>query len=63
MLSEARFFAINNPADDDVPRFDCYLDDLEDIFEAFNKSESERSAAAIPRTSPFMWDAVRSTPE
>ena len=43
----ADFFAVNYPTanHDDLPRFDCYLDD---IFGAFNPKDAARSAAAIP---------------
>jgi hypothetical protein len=55
MLSEA--------PEDDVMRLECYFDDSDDIFEAFNDRESERSTAAIPRTAPFKRDAVGSNRE
>ncbi|KAI2505007.1 hypothetical protein MHU86_9450 [Fragilaria crotonensis] len=46
-FGEADFFAVNYPIanDDDLPRFDCYLDD---IFGAFNPRDAEKSSAAIP---------------
>ena len=44
-FGKADFFAVNYPNDDDLPRFDCYLDD---IFGAFEQRDAEKSAAAIP---------------
>jgi hypothetical protein len=46
-FGKADFFAVNYPIanDDDLPRFDCYLDD---IFGAFNPWDTAGSAAAIP---------------
>ncbi len=46
-FGKADFFAVNYPTAnyDDLPRFDCYLDD---IFGAFNPRDMARSAAAIP---------------
>lgn len=44
-FGKADYFAVNYPIDDDLPRFDCYLDD---IFGAFNPRDADRSAAAIP---------------
>ena len=44
-FGKADFFAANYPIDDDLPRFDCYLDD---IFGAFEQRDAEGSAAAIP---------------
>ena len=44
---KADFVAVNNPIanDDDLPRFDCYLDD---IFGAFNPRDEGKGSAAIP---------------
>ena len=46
-FGKADFLAVNYPTanHDDLPRFDCYLDD---IFGAFNPKDAARSAAAIP---------------
>ena len=44
-FGKADYFAVNYPPYDDLPRFDCYLDD---IFGAFNPRDAEKSAAAIP---------------
>ncbi|KAI2507351.1 hypothetical protein MHU86_7071 [Fragilaria crotonensis] len=46
-FGEANFFVVNYPIanDDDLPRFDCYLDD---IFGAFNPKDAEKSSVAIP---------------
>jgi hypothetical protein len=43
-FAEPEFFAVDEP-EDDMARFDCYLDD---IFGAFMDREAVRSAAAIP---------------
>ncbi|KAI2503360.1 hypothetical protein MHU86_11080 [Fragilaria crotonensis] len=45
VFGKADYFAVNYPPYDDLPRFDCYLDD---IFGAFNPRDAEKSAAAIP---------------
>jgi hypothetical protein len=44
-FAEPEFFAMDEP-EDDMTRFDCYLDN---IFGAFMDREAERSAAAIPQ--------------
>ena len=43
-FAETEYFAVDEP-EDDMARFDCYLDD---IFGAFMEREAERGAAAIP---------------
>ena len=43
-FAETEYFAVDEP-EDDLARFDCYLDD---IFGAFMEREAEKSAAAIP---------------
>jgi hypothetical protein len=43
-FAESKFFAVDEP-EDDMARFNCYLDD---IFGAFMDREAERSAAANP---------------
>jgi hypothetical protein len=48
-FAEPEFFAVDEP-EDDMARFDCYLDD---IFGAFMDREAERSAAAIPLALPI----------
>ncbi len=44
VFAEPEFFAVDEP-EDDLARFDCYLDD---IFGAFMEREADKGAAAIP---------------
>ncbi|KAI2489130.1 hypothetical protein MHU86_25459 [Fragilaria crotonensis] len=57
VFGKADYFAVNYPPYDDLPRFDCYLDD---IFGAFNPRDAEKSAAAIRWRST--WSGGLATP-
>jgi hypothetical protein len=50
VFAEPEFFAVDEP-EDDLARFDCYLDD---IFGAFMEREAEKGAASIPLALPLV---------
>ena len=47
-FGQSEFFAVDYPNDDDLPRFDCYLDDIFGAFMGIDEKEAAKCSAAFP---------------